>query len=101
MNGTIERTPVYDDDTALGNAYRYGAEYFVLVDGARVGGTYWADAQLAGQRWNSWGVAGLSMHHKTRELAEQVQVDAYLEGVSQSALDRAARARDADAWCWK
>ena len=38
---------------------------------------------------------------RDRELAEQVQVDAYVEGVSQSALDRAARARDADAWCWK
>lgn len=29
------------------------------------------------------------------------EANAYLEGVSQSALDRVARARDADAWCWK
>jgi hypothetical protein len=70
------------------------------VDGVKIGGTYWAGAHPAGKRWTSWGVGGLSSHHKTREDAEQAQVDAYREGVPQGALDRVAAARDADWWCW-
>jgi hypothetical protein len=102
-SGTVKvtRSPVYPDDKALGNAYRYGADYFVFVDGVKVGGTYWANANPVGKRWTSWGVGGLSQYHKTREAAEQAQVDAYAEGVSQGALDRVARARDADWWCWR
>lgn len=101
--GTVERVPVYEDDRAAGNAYRPGGDYYILVDSVKIGGTYWCSAGYVptGQRWASWGVAGLSMHHKTRELAEQAQVDAYLAGVPQDALDRVARARDADGWCWK
>ena len=38
-------------------------------------------AQVAardGEHWASWGPAGLSMGHRTREDAEQVQIDAHL-----------------------
>jgi hypothetical protein len=99
----VTRTPVYPDDRAVGNAYRPGADYFVFVGGVKIGGTYWAssDSYPRGQKWVSWGVGGLSMRHRTREAAEQVQVDAYREGVPQGALDRVARAKDADAWCWR
>jgi hypothetical protein len=97
----VERQPVDPRDKALGNAYRPGAEYFLFADGVKIGGTYWAGGNPVGRRWLSWGVAGLSGDHKTREDAEQEQVDAYREGVPQSALDRVARARDADSWCWK
>ncbi len=97
----IERNPVYSNDRAVGSRYRYGAEYFLFVDEVKVGGTYWADTMPTSQKWASWGVAGLSMRHKTREDAEQVQVAAYKEGVPQAALDRVARARNADWWCWR
>ena len=49
----------------------------------KAGGTHWCDsgAVPAGQRWASWGVGGLSMHYKTRELAGQFQGGAYRGGV--------------------
>lgn len=99
----VTREPVYPDDKALGNAYRPGAEYFLFAGGVKIGGTYWcgSDSCPAGQKWASWGVAGLSMRHRTREDAERVQDEAYRKGVPQAALDRVARAADADGWCWR
>lgn len=98
----VTRSPVYPDDKAVGNAYRPGADYFVYVNGVKVGGTYWCGAGNIpkGQKWASWGVGGLSMNNKTREDAEKVQVDAYLSGVPKAALDRVARAANGDRWCW-
>ena len=94
---TVTRAPVYPDDKAMGNANLPGADYFVFAGGVKIGGTYWCGK---GQKLASWGVGGLSMRHRTREDAEQAQVDAYREGVPQGALDRVARARDGDWWCW-
>lgn len=100
--GKVTRAPVYPDDRALGGPYRPGADYFLLVGKTKIGGTYWAGANPAGQRWTSWGVAGLSQHHRTRELAEQAQVDAYqVYGPDLgAALARVAAAPNADRWCW-
>jgi hypothetical protein len=75
----------------------------VLVSGVKIGGTYWRSSSDVprGKKWASWGVGGLSTGHRTREDAERAQVQAYWAGVSQGALDRVARARDGDGWCWK
>jgi hypothetical protein len=103
MSPKVTRAPVDARYKALGNANRPGEEYFLLVGDVKIGGTYWCGAGdvPGGQKWASWGVGGLSMRHRTRELAEQAQVDAYRAGVSRGALDRVARARGADDWCWR
>jgi hypothetical protein len=51
----------------------------ILVDGRRIGGAYWCSAGDVpdGQRWASYGPAGYSFRHPTREAAEQVQVREY------------------------
>lgn len=60
--------------------YEGGVEdALILVDGQQIGGSYWCGADYIrdGQRWASYGPAGLSMHHPDRETAEQVQVREY------------------------
>ena len=63
--------------------------FLLLIDGRRVGGTYWCtynpapsgfgrdDGGLPGRSWASWGPRGLSCGHPTRDAAEQAQVDVY------------------------
>lgn len=98
----VSRAPVRREFTALGAANRPGEDYFLYVGRVKIGGTYWCSSGDVprNHKWASWGVAGLSMGHRTREDAERAQVDAYLAGVPQGALDRVARARDGDDWCW-
>jgi hypothetical protein len=63
--------------------------FLLLIDGRRVGGTYWCaynpapsgfgrdDGGLPDESWASWGPRGLSCGHPTRKAAEQAQVDVY------------------------
>lgn len=68
------------------------ADFRLLVNGADVGGSYFCSAAYIpdGQRWASWGYAGLSMGHRTREVAERVQVDAWVGHVRAGVLLRGA-----------
>jgi hypothetical protein len=77
---TMTRTPRYPDYTDLGDHDTPGEDYWLLVDGWQIGQTYWCGGAsiLDGCRWASFGPAGLSMGHRTRDDAERVQVDAYL-----------------------
>ncbi|WJV51750.1 hypothetical protein [Streptomyces flavofungini] len=74
-----------------------GEDYHLLVDGVRIGGTYWSSGQSIknGARWASYGPAGLQMGWRTREDAEQAQVDVHLSNRAARAADRAV----ADAFC--
>lgn len=54
-------------------------DFYLLVDGKRIGGTYWCPADPsteAGQQYVSYGPAGYSFGHHTREHAEQAQLQA-------------------------
>lgn len=75
--------------TDLGGPDTPGEDYLIVVDDMVIGGTYWCSADYVpdGQRWASWGPAGLSMRHPDREAAEQVQVRAY--AVNPDVTDRA------------
>lgn len=75
----VTRSPKYADYTQLGGPNEPGEDYYLLVDGEQIGGTYWCSAADIpdGQRWASWGVAGYSLRHPDREAAEQVQVREY------------------------
>ncbi|MGW0780346.1 hypothetical protein [Streptomyces sp. NPDC002913] len=75
----VTRRPEGDRYTDLGSATRPGDDYFIVIDGQDIGGTYWANAHTVkpGQHWSSWGPAGLQDGFRTREEAEQVQVAAY------------------------
>jgi hypothetical protein len=77
---TVTRTPEYPGYTDLGSENTPGEDYHLNIDGHRIGGTYYCGAHNVpdGQRWASWGIAGYSMRHRTREDAEQVQVAFYL-----------------------
>lgn len=77
---TITRTPEHPGYDTLGTANTKGEDYLLHIDGHEVGGTYYCDATdiRDGEHWASWGPAGLSMGHRTREDAEQVQIDAHL-----------------------
>lgn len=78
----VSRAPEYEGHDELGTAELGGDEFYVLVNGWRVGGSYYCGGESAwgpdGERWASWGVAGLSMRHATREAAERVQVEAWV-----------------------
>lgn len=100
----VTRVPQYEGYETLGGPNTPGEDFYLLVDGRQIGGTYWcgADYIADGQRWASWGVAGLSLRNRTREAAEQVQVTVYLadragcdrrlaEDEAQLAAERAAR----------
>lgn len=77
---TITRTPEHPGYDTLGSTNTKGEDYLLHIDGHEVGGTYYCDATdiRDGEHWASWGPAGLSMGHRTREDAEQVQIDAHL-----------------------
>jgi hypothetical protein len=84
----VTRQPQYPDFTELGGPNAPGEDYLILVDGKAIGGTYWcgADDIPDGQRWASWGPAGLSLRHPDRESAERIQVREY--AVNPDVVDR-------------
>lgn len=54
-------------------------EFHLLANGQRIGGTYHCppgDRIQPGKQWVSYGPAGYSFHHPTREDAERAQLDA-------------------------
>ncbi|MGW2223812.1 hypothetical protein [Streptomyces formicae] len=77
---TITRQPANSGDE-LGDATG-GGEFHLLIDGEIIGGTYWCPVSNvgliveAGKQWASYGPAGYSFGHTTREDAEQAQLDA-------------------------
>lgn len=75
---TVTRTPEHPGYDTLGDANNWGEDFYLLVDGQRIGGTYWASAERVkdGERWVSYGPAGYSFKHRTREDAEQAQLKA-------------------------
>lgn len=75
----VTRRPEDDRYADLGSAIQPGDDYFIVINGQDIGGTYWANAHTVkpGQHWMSWGPAGLQDGFRTREDAEQAQVDAY------------------------
>lgn len=74
----ITRVPEYAGFDELGSEDEAGDEFLILANGHTIGGTYFCatDSIKAGERWASWGPAGLSMRHATRDDAEEVQVAA-------------------------
>jgi hypothetical protein len=87
----VTREPRYAGYDSLHETERYAPDEFVLlVDGQRIGGTYWCsynpaatvgwgcnDGGIEGASWASWGPRGLSCGHLTREAAEAAQVREY------------------------
>jgi hypothetical protein len=75
---TVTRAPEYAGFAALGSRDEPGDEFLLQANGHTIGGTYFCAASNIrdGQRWASWGPAGLSMRHATREDAEAVQIAA-------------------------
>ncbi|QIB49486.1 hypothetical protein [Streptomyces aureoverticillatus] len=88
----VTRKPEHPGYDTVGDADHWGEDYFLLVDGARIGGTYWCSGRgiKDGERWASYGPAGLQMGFGTREDAEQAQVDVHLSNKAARAADRAA-----------
>lgn len=76
----VTRKPEHEGYADLGGPNEPGEDFVVLVDDVPVGGTYWCGGGDVpdGQRWTSWGPAGHSPGHHSREDAEAVQVAAYL-----------------------
>ncbi|MGW1870920.1 hypothetical protein ACWCPS_35945 [Streptomyces mauvecolor] len=74
------RTPRHPDFTELGSENTPGDDFLLCVDGTEFANTYYCSAGYVrdGERWASDGPAGLSLGHRTREDAEQAQIDAYL-----------------------
>ncbi len=73
----VTRVPEHEGYDTLGSGDEWGEDYYLLIDGVKVGGSYFCTAEYVkdGERWASWGPAGLSMGHPTREAAEAVQVE--------------------------
>lgn len=78
---TITRSPVHSGYDELGSEDTFGEDYWLIIDGRNIGTTYYCTARYVanGERWASDGPAGLSMGHRTREDAEQAQIDAYMD----------------------
>lgn len=74
----VTRVPEHPDDVDLGGPDTPGADYLLLVDDRQVGGSYWGDALPGPGYWCSWGPAGLSTGHASRDAAEAVQVAAHV-----------------------
>lgn len=77
---TVTRQPEHPGYNELLDADGYGDEFHLLVDGQIIGGTYHCPPgpQIkAGMQWSSYGPAGYSLGHATREDAEQVQLKAH------------------------
>ncbi|MFF2411798.1 hypothetical protein [Streptomyces sp. NPDC058092] len=76
---TVTRRPENDRYANLGKVGKEGDDFFIVIAGQDVGGTYYCtDPSIpVKERWASWGPAGLQMGFRTREDAERVQVAAY------------------------
>jgi hypothetical protein len=81
----VTREPKDTDYTDLGGPDTPGEDYYLLVDGQRIGGTYWcsSDDIPAGKKWASWGAAGYTLYRPSREAAEAVQVREYVTNPSE------------------
>jgi hypothetical protein len=77
----ITRTPEHPGYTELGSWDQPGEDMTINVDGVPIGGTSWCPnaARPDGQRWDSWGYRLACFNNRTREDAERVQIDAYLD----------------------
>ena|SRR5438128_998497 len=86
---SITRKPTHDGYDELGSEDTPGEDYWLLIDGRNIGTTWYCTAHYVndGERWASDGPAGLSMGHRTREDAEQAQIDAHLNDPS-ATIDR-------------
>ena len=75
----ISRAPRRAGHDHVGHPAERGDTYELRVNGEPIGGTYWDSGAAAGapRHWASWGPAGTSPEHLTREDAEQVQLVAY------------------------
>jgi hypothetical protein len=74
----VSRAPEHEGYDSLHGSKEYAPDDFlIVVDGEAIGGTYWGGAYEGPCKWHSWGPAGLSMGHMSREDAEQAQVRAY------------------------
>ncbi|MCX5070797.1 hypothetical protein OOJ91_33675 [Micromonospora lupini] len=80
------------------------ADVLIQIDGRQIGGAY-PCAGEPGDRWASWGPAGLSMKHPDRQAAVRAQIQAYAadpsgwdrildEEDAEKAADRARRDRE-------
>lgn len=78
QQSTITRQPEHPGYDTLGDADNWGEDFRLLVNGEFIGGTYFASAEDVkdGERWVSYGPAGYSFKHHTREDAEAVQLKA-------------------------
>lgn len=75
---TVTREPKHPGYDTLGDADNWGEKFYLLVDGERIGGTYWCPVGPtieAGKQWVSYGPAGYSFGHATREDAEEAQLE--------------------------
>ncbi|WP_105973675.1 hypothetical protein [Streptomyces geranii] len=75
----VTREPEHPGYDELLDADGYGDDFRLLVDGETIGGTYHCPPGpniRAGMQWASYGPAGYSLGHRTREDAEQVQLKA-------------------------
>lgn len=72
------RRPKHPGYDTPGDETHWGEDFHLLIGGEVIGGTYWcsADGYPDGERWASYGPAGYSMRHRTREEAERVQLAA-------------------------
>jgi hypothetical protein len=93
----VSRAPQHPGFEQLGGPNTPGEDYLLLVDGRVIGGTYWCGADYIpdGQRWASWGPAGLSLRHHDRQDAERVQVREY--AINPDVVDRAIAADEREA----
>lgn len=74
----VSRAPEHEGyDSLHGSKKQAPDDFLIVVDGEAIGGTYWGAAYEGPGKWHSWGPAGLSMGHMSREDAEQAQVRAY------------------------
>lgn len=78
LTPVVTRRTEYPGYDTLGDADNWGEDFHLLVDGNVIGGTYWCSAEnyKDGERWASYGPAGYSFRHRTREDAERVQLAA-------------------------
>lgn len=76
---TVTREPKHPGYDTLRDDDGWGEDFNLLIDGQVIGGTYHCppgDRIQPGKQWASYGPAGYSLGHATREDAEQVQLNA-------------------------
>lgn len=91
----VTRKPEDDfGDAKLGTWNKPGDDYYLIVDDKVIGSTWWCGADYIrnGERWASYGPAGVQMGFRTREAAEAAQVKAY--AVNPSEFDRLVEDHD-------